>query len=243
MSDWTQTYIPYLSLFLSIISLTLYFYSIRYLPKKRATDQYIIQTIREIYPSLLSDLNESMEKWEKHYQIDMFVKLKEISKSGEIYFIKANHEELYENLIKIQDETVPLLDKVRARRHEYDDVRSKWREILLASSAKDKSDVLTVNAAIENFLNSFFNQGHYFGYLVAEDITRTTEIIESQIQDNLRTLDNYELLPEIVEVLLDTASESRVEMNILMGEIRNQFKEIIEDGAIPLLHDKIGKPI
>jgi len=246
MSDYTQIYIPYLSLILSVISIILYFYSIWHLPKKRAIDQYKIRIIREIYPALLSDLNESMEEWRNRKTKNIFSKLREIKKSGEIYFIKVNHNELYKNLMRIQDEILPSLEKVNKHRQasEHGKVQSKWRKILLDSSPKHDSDlILTVTHKVDNFLNLFFGHGHYFGHLVAEDITHYKEIIESQIQNNLRTLDNYELSPEIVEVLLDEASESRVEVNILISEIENQFKEIIEDGAIPFLHDKIGKPI
>ena len=96
---------------------------------------------------------------------------------------------------------------------------------------------------IDSVLDSLFNHGHYYGYLTAEDTTRFKKLLESQIQSHLLIIKNYVLPPNIVEVLLDSASKTREEVQTILAEIENQFKEIIIDGTIPLLHDKIGKPI
>lgn len=246
MSNYPKIDISYISLILSIISLALYFYSIWNLPKKRAIDQYKISIIREIYPSLMSDLNNSMNEWRERVNQNIFSKLRDIKKSGEINFIKVNHDELYKYLMRIQDEILPTIEKVKkyGQDSEYDKVKNIWRRILLDPCPTHDMELRSsVINSVENVLDNFFNFDFYFRYLVDEDTTYYKELIDSQIQNHLRPIKSYELSPSIVEILFVRASKNREEVQTLLNEIENQFNEIIEDGAIPLLHDKIGKPI
>jgi len=215
-----------------------------YLRGKDEREKNKRETIREFYPPLLDNIKDTMSSNEEGFYNARgifpvrFIVLDEMINDGTIKIIEACDKELYNNLMKIESEIIPLLSKCYSeQRKVVKTIEEKW------------INFLNNLAPLENFQIKTTEFVHQLTGLLIWDIWR------KNYESVRRQYVNFLMQERIPQIIFISSSKDSIEDLILIAEtemdkvknqfedVKDKFKDIIDDKIIPRMENTIQQTV
>jgi len=186
--------------------------------------------IDNLYPTLISDIKESMHNYHVHYKIrntsfTNFHILRNLRKSQEIEKIRVISKKTYEYLVTVENEIIPRLFKMDERKRViFDKIKEEWVEYVTNPS------IPHINYNHTNVMNRLYvaTHLHFFNEELTIIETKLSEVIQGLIEEYPSS--NIQYFPEETsDVFIQIVKDNMTELKQLDEDIRRLFKEIIED--------------
>jgi len=195
--------------------------------------------IMNIYPPLIEDLNKSMERCNDHFKnrygfIDNeFKLLRKHFSDGTIKAIEGFDKELYNNLVRIKEEIVPLLTKIEdSRRNTIKMVEARWYLYLDELEGNEIYTPELVQRLISSIIWDIWRDRIHDAKKGYDQIMNSER--RTVITFNPPPSTTFDEFVKIAKGIFSEIKESYV-------EIEQMFEEIITNAVIPRMENTIKK--
>ena len=235
--------VEYISIIISFLALAVSIYANYYLPKWQYKAQYRISVILDIFPKLLTDIRESIEKYDYSLKIyhpnpDMnyFSYLLEIYNSGKIEYIRIIDKKLYSNLYIIKNE---ILDDINIYEGEKGNLwKSIQEEVRLFLTSLDK-----IGFDLQVFISFISSESIYFAWENREEeiVTSINRWFDEEIKRGRGGI--IKLNDKEIEKIKNIFITSVINTKKRAEKIKNKINKIIIEAVIPIMEGYIADPI
>jgi len=194
----------------------------------------------EIYRPLIDDLRKSIRECNSHFfsaygfiDRDKWVVLLKYFDDATIKAIEGYDKKLYNDLVRVKEEIIPLIAKIAdKRRQTFKDIQKDWEDILydtrITFNVEDFVQKLSSSIILEIWKENIEESKLRYHLLLKERLNQRKQL-DTPPQES-----TFDELIKVAVVYMDAVKEE-------YKEVQKLFKEIIQEGVIPKMEETIKK--